>query len=179
MSEKINVRGFVLKKKNLINDDLLVVILSRELGKIAVMAKGARKAKSRRAPYLQTGNLINAIIYQKYDMYFLLQTDLVSAFSQIRDSLSMSYLYQFLFTIEGILPQNEKEEKIFNLLQNYIISLHKKENHEVYLKKFLTLLLSQLGYIDGSDKIDDIYKLAEEVVGRPLPKHAIISSYEK
>lgn len=180
MNHKIKAQAFVLKKRQLLESDLQATLYSRELGKIVVIAKGARSFKSRRAPHLQTGNLINVILFEKHNTFYIQQTDLVSAFSQIRNPKNMSYLYQFLYAVEGLTPQNENDESIFFVIKDFILSLHVKNNsHNTVLVKSLTSLLSKLGYIDESSEYSDVFDIIEETLGRPLPKHAIINTYEK
>ena len=179
MHQKIKTLAFVLKKRLLLQNDYQVTLYSLDLGKIIVIAKGARSFKSRRAPHLQTGNLVNVIINNRGNFTYLEQSDLISAFSTIRTSICMSFLYQFLFAIEGLMPQDEKDEAVFYLLKEYIISLHKsKNNYEENLLRYLCLLLKILGYLNEDDNNIDVILKVEEIIGRPIPKHAIINTYE-
>lgn len=179
MHQKIKTLAFVLKKRLLLQSDYQVTLYSLDLGKIIVIAKGARSFKSRRAPHLQTGNLVNVIINNRGNFSYLEQSDLISAFSTIRTSICMGFLYQFLYALEGLMPQNEKDEDIFYLLKEYVLSLHRSgNNHEDGLSKYLSRLLNKLGYLSEDDKDINIIMKVEEILGRPIPKHAIINTYE-
>ena len=54
--------ALVLKSKPLKEGDLLVTILTKQEGKLVLLAKGVRKINSKRRCFLESGNLIKAQI---------------------------------------------------------------------------------------------------------------------
>ena len=104
------IEGFLLKKKNLLENDYLVILFTKEFGKVAGIAKGAKSFNSRRSAHLQTGNLVKARVRQSHDILYIQSTDLVSAFSQVRTQEKMDVVYQFFYIIDKMLPESQKEE---------------------------------------------------------------------
>ncbi|PIP63744.1 hypothetical protein COW97_01050, partial [Candidatus Roizmanbacteria bacterium CG22_combo_CG10-13_8_21_14_all_34_12] len=58
-SRSLKTEAVVLKKKDLLNKDVLISVFSQDLGRLTLFAKGIKKITSRRSPHLQTGNLVN------------------------------------------------------------------------------------------------------------------------
>ena len=72
MPSKLAINAIVIKKKELLNLDNLITILTEDFGKINILAKGIKKINSRRAPHIQTANFINIVLYHKYGRYYQL-----------------------------------------------------------------------------------------------------------
>jgi len=107
MANILKTEAVVLKKRLLLNQDLLVVLFSESQGKIVVIAKGARKITSKRLPHLETANLINVILNKRKERLYLQESRLISGFSQLKaDEKKVTDLYQFFYVIERLLPEN-------------------------------------------------------------------------
>lgn len=91
----------------------------------------------------------------------------------------MGFLYQFLYAVEGLMPQNQADTTIYELLKKFILELHAQSNDIKVVEKYLADLIFILGYVSEKDQISEVFRKVEEILGRPLPKHAIINSYEK
>ena len=91
MRQSLKTRGFVLKKKPLLNRDIILSLFSEAFGKINVFAHGARTITSRRLSHIDTGNFITAEIDKREGRYYLKETKLISGFSQIK-SIYSSYI---------------------------------------------------------------------------------------
>ena len=69
MKRTIKTEAVVLRKRSLPNQDAIVTLFTKELGKINTIAKGIKKITSRRLPHTQTANLINTVIYKKAERF--------------------------------------------------------------------------------------------------------------
>jgi DNA repair protein RecO (recombination protein O) len=124
MAQIHKAEAIVLKKRQLLQQDFVITLFTKELGKIKVIAKGIKKLTSRRAPHLETGNLINVVLSQKSEPHYLQQTELTSAFSAIKDDTDkMNYAYVFFFILDRILPEGQAEESLFNMTKKFLIDL--------------------------------------------------------
>ena len=172
MSQGVKVEGFIFKKTSLLNRDLTITIFSQELGRVRVFAKGIKKLTSRRSPHIETGNLINAVLSKNKDYYFLQETSLISGFSQIKKNQSkFQCLYLFLFVLEKLLPENQKEEKMYRLFKSFMINLSKREDYQIIMTDYLNNTVSLLGYQE-KDKIKDLIEITafiEEIINEKLP----------
>ncbi|MDO8608999.1 MAG: DNA repair protein RecO [bacterium] len=169
------IEAFVLKKYSLLNKDIVITVFSREFGKLGIFAKGVKKINSRRLPHLQTGNLINVIISQKNSYSYLHETTLISGFSKIKeDGSKMQFAYYMLFVIERLLPENQKEDKLYTVLKQFFIDLSKDDEWTV--KKFvhyLNLVLRLQGFINEDKFLTELNTTIEEIIHEKIPSFAI------
>jgi DNA repair protein RecO (recombination protein O) len=175
MSHTQKVEGFVLKKKKLLDKDILVTIFTSELGKIVVVAKGARSITSRRAAHLQTGNLIRAQLSEIHDRMYVQSSELISGFMQLRTDKKFNALYLFLYILDKLLPEKVQEHSIYNLTKRFFISLSKDEEQPFQiLQKSLQKTLEELGYIEGTKTLSELLETVENNIEEKLPKHVIM-----
>ena len=140
------------------------------------MAKGIKKLTSRRSPHIETGNLINAVLSKNKDYYFLQETNLISGFSQIKkDQSKFQCLYLFLFILEKLLPENQKEEKMYKLFKSFMIDLSKGVDYQIMMTDYLNSTTSLLGYQEKDSNKDllGITSFIEEIINEKLPAFAI------
>ena len=167
----LKTEAVILKKKSLLNKDYLVTIFSQEEGKIKTFAKGAKKITSRRISHLQTGNLIETIIYRKDDRYYLQETQLISGFSKIKDSqVKSQYLYYFIFILERLLAENQRDTSAYNLLKKFLIELSEDANFkELKLYKYINKLIQDLRYSKEDKSSHELRLFIEELINEKLP----------
>ncbi len=170
MSRTSKTEGIVLKKKNLPNQDMIVTIFSEVMGKIRILAKGVKKISSKRLPHLQTGNIINAVIYNSEKRLYLQETSLISGLTQIKkDSKKISFVYFYFHIIDRLLPENQQEPDIYNAVKRFLIDLSKSSTTIPLLEKHLNILMKKLGYISKKGSLDEIHKLVEELINEKVP----------
>ena len=159
-----------LRKKDLLNKDILISFFSQDLGWLTVFAKGVKKITSRRSPHLQTGNLINILVNHKNDRYFLQESQLISGFSELKKhEKKVNQLYSFLFVLDRLLPEQQKETKVYNLTKNFLIDLTKSAKSEVITVKYLTETMKLLGYLDKKISPLELKFLIEEIINEQIP----------
>lgn len=168
--------AFVLKRKHLLNRDLLITLFTKEHGKINVFAKGVKKITSKRAAHLQTANLINAILHKKSDRWYLQETDLISGFIKIRLlQKKIRFIQFFLFLLDRLLPEEQKEPKIFSLIQLFLIDLSKNNRFDDNsLLSYSSNLLFLLGYIEKSQATySELLLTIESIIDEKPPSFQI------
>jgi DNA repair protein RecO (recombination protein O) len=166
----LKVEAVVLKKKDLLNNDVLISLFTQDLGRLTVFAKGIKKITSRRSSHLQTGNLINIIISHKNERYHLQESELLSGFSELKkDEKKVSNLYSFLFVLERLLPEQQREEKAYNLTKNFLIDLSKSTQPNSVAAKYLSDIMMQLGYLDKKVSYPELKSLIEEIINEKIP----------
>lgn len=172
MKRSIKTEAIVLRKRSLPNQDNLVTLLSSSLGKVTAVAKGIKKITSRRLPLIQTANLIHIILYHKENRYYLQESSLISGFSKIKkDSKKLRVLYQLLFVLERLLPENQVEPEVYKLIINFLIELSKSETaDEMLLLKYLNKLLRILGFSKEDKSYEELIGVIEEIIHEKIPK---------
>lgn len=170
----LKVEGFILKKKNLLNTDIFLTMFTKEHGKIALMAKGARKLTSRRAAHLQSGNLVKARLSTSQDRMFLQSTDLISGFIQLRIEPFSQYIYILLAVVDRLLPEMVEEPDIYRTMKSYMVRLARGDDPQDVLRASLQSILRTLGYVDQEESLADLIMIAEENMDMKLPSHVIM-----
>jgi len=170
MPRILKTQGIVLKKNELLNLDNFITIFTKDLGKISVLAKGIKKINSRRAPHIQTGNLIDLVVYSKNDRYFLQESNIISGFSTLKkDAKKISMIYYFFLVIDKLLPENSHEEEIYKLTLRFLVELSKikKVKNEI-VEKYLNNVLSKLGYVREHQSLEKLHALVEDLLGEKV-----------
>lgn len=169
------VEGFVLKKKSLLEKDIVVTLFTSEFGKMTAMAKGARSITSRRAAHLQTGNLIKAQLSDFHEISFIQSTELISGFMQLRKDTKLNTLYLFLYILDKLLPEKQEEKAIYTITKQFFITLSKgeKEVQEI-LRTALQKTLHIMGYTEGTLTLEELIETVENNIEEKLPQHVIM-----
>lgn len=166
----LKTEAFVLKKKNLLNKDLLVFLFTEEKGKISVFAKGARKITSRRLSYLETGNLIKVNLTKKDEIFYLNEVELISGFLKIKENQEKTkFLYQFFFVLEKLLPENQKEKQVYDLTKYFLISISKNSVKNLKILNYLNKLLKKLGYIKNDLDKNQLENFLNNLINEKMP----------
>lgn len=170
MVRSLKTESIVLKKRDLLNKDVLISFFTSDLGRLTVSAKGVKKITSRRSPHLQTGNLINVFLSNKNNHYYLQESQLISGFSELKkDSFKVKQLYSFLFVLDRLLPEQQKEIKVYNLTKNFLIKLSSSSKTKMILIKYLTEVMMLLGYLDKKVSQEELKSLIEEIINEKIP----------
>lgn len=169
------IEGFILKKRELLEDDISVTIFTKEQGKISVIAKGAKSFKSRRGAHLQTGYLLKATLRDHHDIYYVSSTDLISAFSEVRTQEKMDTVYLYFYILDRMLPERVPEEQIYKTTLRLFINLSKKSDPpSLFLQDALSQVLSVLGYIDKTQSLHEMLDTVEQNINEKLPRRVIM-----
>ena len=176
MAHGIKTEAIVLKKRQLLQKDVLITLLTQEHGKVSVIAKGIKNITSKRAPHIQTGNLLNVALSDRGHVFYLQGTDLISAFSAIRDNNEkINRLYTFLFIIDRILPEAQEEPQIYNLVKSFMIEVARSTGDlNDFLRIYLQKMLQILGYLQEQLTLVELVRMIEELINEKVPLHAII-----
>ena len=172
MKRAIKSEAIVLKKRSLPNQDKIITLFTKELGKLSAFAKGIKKITSRRLPHVQTANLINVVLYKKDERYFLHETALIAGVSEIKkDQEKIQILYQFFFVLERLLPDSQVEFNIYNLLMNFLVDLSApKNNYNVMLLTYLNKTVYAMGYTKEEKNYEDIRRMIEDIIHEKMPE---------
>jgi DNA repair protein RecO len=170
MSRTSKTEAIVLKKKNLPSQDMIVTLFTQEMGKMRILAKGVKKISSKRLPHLQTGNVINVVLYNSDKKSYLQEASLISGLTQIKnDSKKLSFLYFYFHLLDRLLPENQQEVEIYKTVKLFLIDLSKSDAVTPLLEKHLNVLLRKLGYINKKGNLEELHRLVEELMNEKVP----------
>ena len=166
----VKSNAIVLKKKDLVGDSLVVTLLTESNGKLYVFGKGVKNITSRRLPNMQTGNYITAVMKSKNDLYYIQEVQLHSYFSGIKKSeKKLKQMYFFLFILEWILPENQREKQIYDFTISLLIKLSKQSINEGQLIQFCSHLLEILGYDSTLYTMSNTIDYIEGIINKKIP----------
>ena len=141
--------GVVLKKFSLLEMSQSVTVFTKEMGKVHLMLKGAKKITSRRAAHVQTGNLIGiqASLHVSGSWY-VNSTSLRSGFSVLKESEHrIRVLYNMLLVLDRLLPLEQSEPFVYSQFIRALIHLNNLDSeHDTALFSFVEDLYEMLGY---------------------------------
>lgn len=170
MLRNLKTEAIVLRKKDMLNRDVLISLFTQELGRLTVFAKGVKKITSRRSPHLQTGNLIDIIVNIRNDRYYLQESRLISGFTDLKSNENkVKYLYLFLFVLDRLIPEQQKETRAYNLTKNLLIDLSNTEVPKAITHHYLSDIMIQLGYLDKEISFAELKSLIEEIISEKIP----------
>ncbi|MCX7883884.1 MAG: DNA repair protein RecO [Caloramator sp.] len=128
----INVQGVVLKYIKLGESDKIITILTDKLGKVDVVAHGARKTKSKFMASTQPFCYGEYQLYKGKNLYTLSQSNIIDSFQTIiMDLDKLTFGIYFLELIDSL---TESETKSISMLSLLLKTLYILTHDDVNLK---------------------------------------------
>lgn len=151
MQEQISVTGMVLKAEPIGEYDRRIVILTRERGKIAAFARGARKQGSRLLASTNPFCFGQFRIYEGRSSYSVSETVISNYFEELlRDYEKTCYGMYFLEMMDYYTRENNQEQEMLKLLyQSLRALLHERLPDELVRYIFEIKALSLNGEYPG------------------------------
>jgi len=169
--------GIVIKSKTIKESDLLITLLTPDLGKITVLAKGAKNIKSTRLGSLQLGNIIKAQLYQKNDFLWLSESTTISQFLHIKKNLTqLNLLFYFLELLNYFIADNQQIFHLYQISEKVITAIN--HNNLGDFIKYEIEFIRTLGF-GLPDSIQATYKRRDFIGCQKLIKIHLESIIEK
>ena len=131
----LNTQGIVLKAVRYNENDVILTLFTRKLGKVVAIAKGAKKNKSSLLSSSQLFSYSNYTLKRQGNMYRVSQSDTIKSFYDISyDIEAFSYATYVTKLIENTTLENQTNNRLFILLAQTLY-LYSKQNID---KKFVT-----------------------------------------
>jgi len=143
------IEGIVLKRRNLGEADRILTILSKESGKIAVIAPGVRRIPSRRSAHIELLNLSQLTLYSgsKTFMPIVTEAQTLEDFSGVKSDLQkIGYAYYICELINGLCADNQENRSVFFHLKSTLAALAQTSDALSLIKNFEKNLLIELGF---------------------------------
>ena len=180
-----NSEGIVLNKIKYLESDLIVTIFLKDEGKIKAIAKGGAKSRKRFAAAFEVGNDGEFGIVEKHihQLMRIEHAHINNYFLNIRkDYNKLLMLFHFLSITDNLLPEKQKNEKLFELFLAALRLL--EEDHPVlairlFYESYLLKMNGILPYIKNCESCgggldyDDTYITSKN--GRIICKSCIMN----
>ena len=154
MSEKLVVKGIVLRVTPTKEADYILTLLTDALGKVAVVARGARRKSSRIAAGCELLAFSELTLYQRGNWYYLDEASTISLFDGVRQDIELLSLASYFAEMtECVTAEDEPVPEVLSLLLNALYALSELKKPQRLVKAAFELkLLALSGYeplLDG------------------------------
>ena len=152
----VRTEAITLRGVNFGETSQIVTLYTKEMGTIAVMARGARSGKSKFGSALQPMSHFQAVLYYKEsrEVHSLSEATLLSVFRRIpRDINKMSTGLRIVESLKALMPSPESNEFAFETVLEVLQRLDQSEEQWQNLFPYFELQLSAaLGFAPSVDK---------------------------
>lgn len=143
----IRVEAVVLRHADWGEADRILVLYTREAGKLRAIIKGARKLRSRKAGHLEPFTRVQLMLARGRDLWIVTQVETVNAYLPLREDLQRiaqaSYIVELLdrFTYE-----EGANHLMYSLLVDTLFRLAEEEDPFMSVRYYELHLLDVLGF---------------------------------
>lgn len=151
MEETYNTKAIILDRQPFRESDSKVAVFCFDKGRQELVARGTRKISSKLSGHIEPLTLANIMIVRGKHYNYLGSAINENSFINIKNDLDKLYLAGEAINIfKKLVKENEKDEFLFGLLDNFLKILNNKEfdlkNRELFLSFFIFKLIGELGY---------------------------------
>lgn len=138
----IKTEGIVLRQTEYKDNDKLLTVLTKELGKITVKARGAKSGRSKLKASCQIMAFSEFTLLEYQGRYVLTEAVTKELFSNLQTDLELLYLASyFLQVTECAAPEEDPSEELLSLLLNSLYALSKLKKPQKLVKAVFELRL--------------------------------------
>lgn len=161
---QVNTESIILKRVNYNEADRILTVLTKDKGRVSLIAKGVRKQKSKHAGGIELLSISEvSYIVGKSDLYTLTSARLAKHFSGIVGDIERTMLaYRFLEIINKITDE-ETGQEFFDLLSLTLESLDTERNIQILQIWFYLRVLRITGHAPNLSTDSENKKLEEGV----------------
>jgi len=117
MSRYLDTRAVVLGSRPLGEADRILVLFTREAGRLDAVVKGVRKTKSRWGGRLEPFNVCDLVLFRGRSLATVTSADLVAMFPHLREDRDAMVAAALVCEVAAaIFAEEEPHERVFNLL---------------------------------------------------------------
>jgi DNA repair protein RecO (recombination protein O) len=149
----LNVQGIVLRSMDYGEGNKIISLFTPDVGKIGVMARGAKKVKSRYAAVTQLFTYGNFVLFkQKGQMGTLNQADIIEAHHALRENLHMSAYSAYLAEMtDRMLGDEEGSAYLFEQLRAGLSAIEDNKDMQIVVHLFEMKMFELAGYLPVTD----------------------------
>lgn len=143
-----SVNGIIINEIKFSDTSKILNIYTKEMGKINVMARGARRPKSKLLAYTQVFSHCEYELHKGRSWYYINEASMINSFYNIRENLERTSIGFYMMELVNKSTQEmEKSENLFLLLEKSLLVLEKlEEDFLEFIIAFQLKFISFLGY---------------------------------
>jgi DNA repair protein RecO (recombination protein O) len=146
-ARSFRAEAVVLRHSNFGEADRVLVLYTRDQGKIRTIAKGVRKIKSRKAGHLEPFSRITLQLARGHDLAIITQAETVESYTNIRTNLELTgYTAVVIELVDRFTFEAEENRLIYQILTETLHRLDQGEDPFITVRYYEIHLLDALGY---------------------------------
>ncbi len=143
----LRLEAVVLRHSNWGEADRLIWVYSREYGKLRAVAKGVRRARSRKAGHLEPFTRINMLISRARDLPLIDQVDTLDPYLPLREDLMRTTCAAYLIELLDRFTYEEgPNQSLYRLITDSLSRLCQSDNIDLVTRYYEMRLLDYLGF---------------------------------
>lgn len=150
MSEILTTEAIVLSTINYSDTSKMAILLTKDAGKISVLAKGARSSKNKMGNLLNPLNHLQVVVYIKpnREVQLVTSADLLKHYSNIETDYDvLKYAMAVLELVNQNVQDHEFDDKVFRAVLRILERIDSKsEAASISFMRFFIFLIGLLGY---------------------------------
>lgn len=161
--------GIVMARRDFGEADRILVIYTKNYGRISFIAKGVRRPKSRKRGHIEVFNHLRFQAAAGHGLDIMTEAEVINDFKNIRSSLNkISLAYYVVEVVSKITHESEPNPELFEYLLNTLTKLSKVSKLKDLRIKFVSDLLVMMGYWPEDKKLVNPDDVLEEVSERQI-----------
>jgi DNA repair protein RecO (recombination protein O) len=141
------VSAIVLKRRDMGEADRLLTVLTRDRGKLTLLAKGVRKSASRKAGHIEPFTHVDLLVAKGRSLDLVTQAETLNAHRNLREDLwRSSWAYYVAELADAFIQDEDPHELLFDLLLETLRRLDRGAEVAPVIQYCEIHLLSLAGY---------------------------------
>jgi len=147
MPQTFSTKAIVLDRQDFRENDIRVVVYTKDNGKLELVAKGAKKSSSKMAAHIEPLNLANMLVVGGKQFNYIGSAVACKCFIDIKNNFDkVNAAYNGISIFNKLIKPEYVDKEIFYLLEDFLNSLNNNFNLDIISSAFKLRLLSSLGY---------------------------------
>lgn len=161
--------GFVIARRKFSEADRILILFTKDFGKIPVIAKGVRKLTSRKRGGIEIFTHIKFSAAKSHSLDILTEVEVLDSYDEIRINLKkVSLAYYFCEVIGRITRDEEKHVDLYQILFNAFERLKSSEKPKVLRLNFVKDALTTVGFWPHDKTMNNPDMILESIVERKI-----------
>ena len=143
----IRTEGIVLRRRDYGESDRILVLFTRKLGRVSVIAKGARKPSSKLSGHLELFTRSSFLISRGRNLHILTQAETIDAFDSLRKDLPGIGLGSYIVElVDAVTYEEGSNVQLYDLLSATLDSLSTGKDPAIITRYYELQLLDLVGF---------------------------------
>lgn len=141
----IKIKGVVIKEVTYKENDKIITLLTDDLGKIACIARGAKRTNSPILANCQYLVYSEFVLYKSKNFYYINSAEVIDTFYNLRvDFDKLTYIFEITRTLNSVTDENQDTLNILKLFLNTLFAIDKFEKDINVINAIFKIKLFQL-----------------------------------